>query len=187
MHLKDLLGSIVRVGYRIPVSDFYLVLTLHGLRCRKKHYNGLINQSIYFSLFLFVCSCHSSCFYYSLLFVVAIVFVSISACSLFVLALFLVSISACSCSCRRCYFVASPAAFHLVRMCTITVRTVTNAWVITKGKCEERNWSIDLRIASDALSCLLIIFYGYFISMNDKTNMNECNLSDRQLATSSGK
>ena len=33
MHLKDLLGSIVRVGYRIPVPDFYLVL--HGLRCRK--------------------------------------------------------------------------------------------------------------------------------------------------------
>ena len=30
MHLKDLLGSIVRVGYRITV---YLVL--HGLRCRK--------------------------------------------------------------------------------------------------------------------------------------------------------
>ena len=29
MHLKDLLGSIVRVGYRIPVPDFYLVL--HGL------------------------------------------------------------------------------------------------------------------------------------------------------------
>ena len=33
MHLKDLLGSIVRVGYCIPVPDFYLVL--HGLRCRK--------------------------------------------------------------------------------------------------------------------------------------------------------
>ena len=33
MYLKDLLGSFVRVGYRIPVSDFYLVL--HGLRCRK--------------------------------------------------------------------------------------------------------------------------------------------------------
>ena len=33
MYLKDLHGSIVRVGYRIPVSDFYLVL--HGLRCRK--------------------------------------------------------------------------------------------------------------------------------------------------------
>ena len=31
MHLKDLLGSVVRVGYRIPVPDFYLVL--HGLRC----------------------------------------------------------------------------------------------------------------------------------------------------------
>ena len=33
MLLKDLLGSIVRVGYRIPVPDFYLVL--HGPRCRK--------------------------------------------------------------------------------------------------------------------------------------------------------
>ena len=33
MHLKDLLGSIVRVEYRIPVPDFYLVL--RGLRCRK--------------------------------------------------------------------------------------------------------------------------------------------------------
>ena len=33
MHLKDLLGSMVIVGYRIPVPDFYLVL--HGLRCRK--------------------------------------------------------------------------------------------------------------------------------------------------------
>ena len=33
MHLKDLLGSIVRVGYRIPFPDFYLVQ--HGLRCRK--------------------------------------------------------------------------------------------------------------------------------------------------------
>ena len=33
MHLKDLLGSIVRVGYCFPVPDFYLVL--HGLRCRK--------------------------------------------------------------------------------------------------------------------------------------------------------
>ena len=33
VHLKDLLGAFVRVGYRIPVPDFYLVL--HGLRCRK--------------------------------------------------------------------------------------------------------------------------------------------------------
>ena len=31
MHLRDLLGSIVRVGYCILVPDFYLVL--HGLRC----------------------------------------------------------------------------------------------------------------------------------------------------------
>ena len=27
------MGSFVRVGYRIPVSDLYLVL--HGFRCRK--------------------------------------------------------------------------------------------------------------------------------------------------------
>ena len=33
LHLKDLLGSFVRVVYRIMVPDFYLVL--HGLRCRK--------------------------------------------------------------------------------------------------------------------------------------------------------
>ena len=33
MHLKDILGSIARAGYCIPVPDFYLVL--HGLRCRK--------------------------------------------------------------------------------------------------------------------------------------------------------
>ena len=32
-HLKDHLGSIARVGYCIPVPDFYLVL--HGLRCQK--------------------------------------------------------------------------------------------------------------------------------------------------------
>ena len=31
MHYKDLLGSIARVGYCIPVPDFYLVL--HGFRC----------------------------------------------------------------------------------------------------------------------------------------------------------
>ena len=31
MHLKDLLGSIARVGSCIPVPDFYLVL--HGLCC----------------------------------------------------------------------------------------------------------------------------------------------------------
>ena len=33
VHLQDLLGLFVRVGYRIPVPDFYLVL--HGIRCRK--------------------------------------------------------------------------------------------------------------------------------------------------------
>ena len=33
MRLKDLLGSFMRVVYRIPVPDFYLVL--HDLRCRK--------------------------------------------------------------------------------------------------------------------------------------------------------
>ena len=50
MHLKDLLGSIVRVGYCIPVPDFYQVL--HGLRirCRKKHYNGLISSRKYNNL-----------------------------------------------------------------------------------------------------------------------------------------
>ena len=33
MQLKDLMGSIVRVGYCIPVPDFYLLL--NDLRCRK--------------------------------------------------------------------------------------------------------------------------------------------------------
>ena len=33
MHVKDRLGSIVRVGYCIPDPDFYLVQ--HGLCCRK--------------------------------------------------------------------------------------------------------------------------------------------------------
>ena len=32
-HLKDLMGSLVRVGYRMTFPDFYLVI--HGLRCRK--------------------------------------------------------------------------------------------------------------------------------------------------------
>ena len=41
MHLKDLMGSFVRVGYRIPVQDFYLVP--HGLRCRK---STIMDQSI---------------------------------------------------------------------------------------------------------------------------------------------
>ena len=33
-HYKDMLGSIVRVWYSIPVPDFYAVM--HGHRCRKK-------------------------------------------------------------------------------------------------------------------------------------------------------
>ena len=41
IHLKDLVGSFVRVGYRIPVLDFYLVP--HGRRCRK---STKMNQSI---------------------------------------------------------------------------------------------------------------------------------------------
>ena len=40
MHLKDLMGSFVRVRYRIPFPDFYLVLS----SLPKKHYNGL-NQT----------------------------------------------------------------------------------------------------------------------------------------------
>ena len=45
MYLKDLLGSFVRVGYCIPIPDFYLVV--HGLKftVEKERYNGLINQS----------------------------------------------------------------------------------------------------------------------------------------------
>ena len=43
MHFKDLLGSIVKEGYRILVPNFYLVLHIHGLKCRKKKSNGLIN------------------------------------------------------------------------------------------------------------------------------------------------
>ena len=35
MHYKDLLGSIVRIGFCILVPDLYLVL--HDLRCTKKH------------------------------------------------------------------------------------------------------------------------------------------------------
>ena len=41
MHLKDLLGSFVRVGYCIPVPDFYSA-TWPSLP--KKHYNGLIES-----------------------------------------------------------------------------------------------------------------------------------------------
>ena len=44
MHLKDFLGSIARVGYCIPVPDFYL--ELHGHRCRKSTImDTSINQS----------------------------------------------------------------------------------------------------------------------------------------------
>ena len=43
MHYKDLLGSIVRVGYCVPIPDFYLLL--HTLRCTETHSNGYINQS----------------------------------------------------------------------------------------------------------------------------------------------
>ena len=43
LHLKDLLGSIARVGYCIPVLDFYLVL--HGLLMPKEDLNGLIKPS----------------------------------------------------------------------------------------------------------------------------------------------
>ena len=43
MHLKDLLGSIVRVGYPIPAPDFYLVL--HGLRWRKSTIDNGLNQT----------------------------------------------------------------------------------------------------------------------------------------------
>ena len=44
MHLKHLLGSIVRVGYCIPCLGFLSSATWHSLP--KKHYNGLINRSI---------------------------------------------------------------------------------------------------------------------------------------------
>ena len=44
MHLKDL-GSVARIGYCIPVPDFYLVL--HGLSFdAEKHSNEIINISI---------------------------------------------------------------------------------------------------------------------------------------------
>ena len=48
MQLKDLLGSIVRVGYRIPVPDFYLVL--HGLLCQKSAIMDLIKPNQTFIL-----------------------------------------------------------------------------------------------------------------------------------------
>ena len=48
MLYKDLLGSIARVGLRIPFPDFYLAICLHGLWCRKtlKWINQSINQNI---------------------------------------------------------------------------------------------------------------------------------------------
>ena len=48
MHFKNLLGSIARVGFCIPISDFYLRVVLHGLRCQKSTLMNycLINQSI---------------------------------------------------------------------------------------------------------------------------------------------
>ena len=45
MHLKDLLGSFVRVGYRIPVPDLYIVL--HGLRCQKSTVMDLTKPIFY--------------------------------------------------------------------------------------------------------------------------------------------
>ena len=35
MHLKDPLGSITRVGFCIPVPDFYLVIHVHALSAEK--------------------------------------------------------------------------------------------------------------------------------------------------------
>ena len=43
MHYKDILRSVARVGYCIPVPDFYLVL--HGLWCQKNTLMKLSNQS----------------------------------------------------------------------------------------------------------------------------------------------
>ena len=51
MHLKDLLVSIVRVGYRIPVLDFYLVLPkkhCNGLNQTKSLFRTLLPDSIFF-------------------------------------------------------------------------------------------------------------------------------------------
>ena len=44
MHFKDLLGSIAKEWYHIPVLDFYLVL--YCPRCRKNTLTDLINLSI---------------------------------------------------------------------------------------------------------------------------------------------
>ena len=49
MHLKDLLESFVRIGYRILVPDFYLVL--HGLRCRKSIKLNQIKPKMYKNTF----------------------------------------------------------------------------------------------------------------------------------------
>ena len=45
MHLKDLLGSFVRVGNRVTFPDFNLVL--HGLRCRISTIIGLNQTKLY--------------------------------------------------------------------------------------------------------------------------------------------
>ena len=46
IHLKNLRGSITRIGYFIPVLDFYVVLQ-GPFDAEKKHYNGLINLKKY--------------------------------------------------------------------------------------------------------------------------------------------
>ena len=45
IHLKYFLGSIARVGYCIPVPDFYQVL--HDLRCRKSTIMDKSNEIIF--------------------------------------------------------------------------------------------------------------------------------------------
>ena len=44
LHYKDILGKITRIGYCIPVKDFYVVL--YGLQCQKGILMDKINQSI---------------------------------------------------------------------------------------------------------------------------------------------
>ena len=51
MHLKDFLGSIVRVWYRIPVPGFHLVLRTWPSLPRK-HSNGLINHNYTSNMYL---------------------------------------------------------------------------------------------------------------------------------------